>query len=191
MSILLKLIFSALLSISVLFAYSVNNSAYLAGDSDSIKSNSVSDSIYTFPDILIQDEEETILKLSSTFKDSLHLLYLIPKVYCMPMVQREMSYINQTADGIGLDKVIVITSFSSHRGYISFKRSNCPRLSCYNIEPDNYNVISPMILILNKDLVIIKGGFTQKQEPQKTIEFLKNISEYLFGMENIKIEILK
>lgn len=181
-------ILSALLSISVLFAYSVNNRAYSAGNTDSIKSNNLSDSIYTLPDILIQNEEEAILEFSSIFKDSMQLVYLIPTVYCKPMVQREISYINQTASKIGLDKVTVLTSFTSHRDYISFKRTNCPTLSCYNIEPGNYKVISPMILILNKDLVIKQGGFTQKQEPQKTIEDLQKISEDLFHVENIKIE---
>jgi hypothetical protein len=190
MSKLFKLIFLFFLVFNELCTYSFNNN----GNSnttlcaDSIKDINVGDSIYTFPNILIKNEEESILNVVSTFKESLQLVYLIPTVYCMPMVQREISFINQTASKIGFDKVIVLTSFKSHRDFISFKRSNCPRLSCYNIEPDNFNVISPMILILNKELVIMQGGFTQKQEPQKTIEFLKSISEQLFKVENIKIE---
>jgi hypothetical protein len=135
----------------------------------------------------ILNEDESKVSIDSICKGSPKLIFRIPKIYCGPCMVTEIGYLDQLSKKIDLNSLVVLTSFSNIRDFISFKRAYCKNISCYNIESlevriDNNNKGELYYFMLSPDMKISNIYFSDRQSPKSSRAYLHKIAKEIFGI---------
>ncbi len=135
----------------------------------------------------LQGSEHILLNLA---KDKKQLFYKINPIYCGPCIDREIRCLNGLVKQLPDHSIVVLTSFSDFRSFLSFSLTNTSNLLCYNIVSTDLSFNDSAkegscYFNIAEVGEVIDIFFSDKQSPQSSKKYLIKTCKKLFGVSAI------
>jgi hypothetical protein len=144
-----------------------------------------SENISIKKEILISNEKGKF-KLDKIIDNGFKLVLRYTELNCQSCVDTELSSLQNLANKIGMEKIVILASYKNNEDLIKFKRLNKLKLPMYNVDSlsiplENMNI--PFYFICDKEFKTKLVFIPKKEISNLTVDYLKLV-EKIFKENN-------